>query len=73
MIRWYLACPNVTAKHKFPGTSEFQEKTRNKDIKDKSIKIIPQLTIFWDKHITLRITTMLSRRCSKNDGDSIIK
>jgi hypothetical protein len=32
-----------------------------KGIKDTSIKVIPQLTMFWDKHITLRITTMLSR------------
>jgi hypothetical protein len=32
-----------------------------KDIKDTSIKVIPQLTVFWDKHITLRITSMLSR------------
>ena len=54
-----------TAKHKCPGTSEVQGKTRSKDIKDKSIKVIPQLTAFWDKHITLRMTTMLSRKCSK--------
>jgi hypothetical protein len=32
-----------------------------KDIKDTSIKVIPQLTVFWDNHITLRITAMLSR------------
>jgi hypothetical protein len=32
-----------------------------KDIKDTSIKVIPQLTVFWDKHIALRITDMLSR------------
>ena len=32
-----------------------------KDIKDTSIKVIPQLTVFWDKHITLRVTAMLSR------------
>jgi hypothetical protein len=32
-----------------------------KDIKDTSIKVIPQLTVFWDKYITLRITAMLSR------------
>jgi hypothetical protein len=36
-----------------------------KNIKDTSIKIIPQLTIFWDKHITLRITAMLSRSALK--------
>jgi hypothetical protein len=32
-----------------------------KNIKDTSIKVIPQLTMFWDKHIILRITAMLSR------------
>jgi hypothetical protein len=42
-----------------------------KTIKDTSIKVIPQLTMFWDKHITLRITVMLSRRCLKlEDEDS---
>ena len=30
-----------------------------------SIKVIPQLTVFWDKHITLRMKVMLLRRCSK--------
>jgi hypothetical protein len=60
------------AKHKCQGTSEVQEKTRSRIIKDTSIKVIPQLTIFWDKHITLRTTVMLSRRCLKlEDGDSI--
>ena len=34
-------------------------------IKDKSIKVIPQLITFWDKHIILRMTVVLSRRCSK--------
>ena len=43
----------------------FMERLEVKIIKDKSIKVIPQLTIFWDKHITLRMTIMLSRRCSK--------
>ena len=54
------------AKHKCQGTSEVQEKTRSKNIKDTSIKVISQLTVYWDKHITLRMTTMLSRKCSKN-------
>jgi hypothetical protein len=50
---------------------KFQGKTRSKNIKDTSIKVIPQLTMFWDKHITLRITAMLSRKCLKlEDGDS---
>jgi hypothetical protein len=53
------------AKHKCGGTSEVQRKTRSKNIKDTSIKVISQLTVFWDKHITLRITAMLSRRCLK--------
>ena len=30
-------------------------------VKDKSIKVIPQLIIFWDKHIILRMTVVLSR------------
>ena len=33
MIKWYLACPHLVAKHKYQGTSEVQEKTRDKDIK----------------------------------------
>ena len=33
MIKWYLACPYLEAKHKCQGTSEVQEKTRGKDIK----------------------------------------
>ena len=44
---------------------KFMERLEVKIIKDKSIKVIPQLTIFWDKHITLRMTIMLSRKCSK--------
>ena len=43
----------------------FMERLEVKIIKDKSIKVIPQLTVFWDKYITLRMTIMLSRRCSK--------
>ena len=33
MPKWYLACPNLAANHKCQGTSEVQEKTREKDIK----------------------------------------
>jgi hypothetical protein len=59
------------SKHKCRGTSEVQGKTRSKNIKDTSIKVIPQLTVFRDKHITLRITAMFSRRCLKlEDEDS---
>lgn len=50
---------NAQAPLKFKGRLEV------KIIKDKSIKVIPQLTAFWDKHITLRMTIMLSRRCSE--------
>jgi hypothetical protein len=58
-------------KHKCQGTSEVQEKTRNRNIKDTSIEVIPQLTVFWDKHITLKTTAMLSTKCLKlEDGDS---
>jgi hypothetical protein len=54
-----------------PSSSEVQEKTRSRNIKDTSIKVIPQLTVFWDKHITLRMTAMLSRKCLKlEDEDS---
>jgi hypothetical protein len=61
-------------KHKCQGTSEVQEKTRSRNIKDTSIKVIPQLTVFWDKHITLRMTPMLSRKCLKlEDEDSTQK
>jgi hypothetical protein len=59
------------AKHKCQGTSEVQEKTRSKNIKDTGIKVIPQSTMFWDKHITLRTTAKLSRKCLKlEDEDS---
>ena len=61
----YSLALNSGAKHKCQGTSEVQMKTRNKDIKDTSIKVIPLSTVFWDKHITLRMITMLSRKCSK--------
>ena len=30
-------------------------------VKDKGIKVIPQSIIFWDKHIILRMTVVLSR------------
>jgi hypothetical protein len=53
---------NAEAPLKFKGRLEV------KNIKDTSIKVIPQLTVFWDKHITLRITAMLSRNCLKLEG-----
>jgi hypothetical protein len=34
------------AKHKCQGTSKVQEKTRSKNIKDTSIKVIPQFIVF---------------------------
>jgi hypothetical protein len=59
------------AKHTCQGTSEVQEKTRSRNIEDTSIKVIQQLTVFWDKHITIRTTAMLSRKCLKlQDEDS---
>jgi hypothetical protein len=58
-------------KYKCQGTSEDQGNTKSRNIKDTSIKVIPQLTVFWDKHITLRMTAMLPRRCLKlEDEDS---
>jgi hypothetical protein len=38
-------------------------------MKDTSIKVIPQLTVFWDKYITLRMTVMLSKMCLKIDDE----
>jgi hypothetical protein len=71
MKKWYLACLYLRSKHKFQGTSEVQEKTRSKNIKDTNIKVIPQLNMFRGKHIKLRTTAMLSRRCLKlKDEDS---
>jgi hypothetical protein len=50
---------------------KFKRRLEVKNIKDTSIKVIPQLTMFWDKHITLRTTAMLSRKCLKlEDEDS---
>jgi hypothetical protein len=51
---------------------KFQKKTRSKNIKDTSIKVIPQLTVFWDKHITLKMTAMLSRKCLKLENEDSI-
>jgi hypothetical protein len=48
-----------------------EKKTRSRNIKDTSIKVIPQLTMFWYKHIKLRTIAMLSRKCLKlEDEDS---
>ena len=44
---------------------KFMERLEVEIVKDKSIKVIPQSIIFWDKHIILRRTVVLSRRCSK--------
>jgi hypothetical protein len=57
------------AKYKCQVTSEVQEKTRSRNIKDTSINVIPQLTVFWDKHIALRTTAMLLRRCLKLEDE----
>jgi hypothetical protein len=56
---------NISAKA--PLKSE--ERLEVKNIKDTSIKVIPQLTVFWDKHTTLRITAMLSRSALKLEDD----
>jgi hypothetical protein len=45
---------NINAK----APLKFKRRLEVKNIKDTSIKIIPQLTVFWDKHITLRITAI---------------
>ena len=44
---------------------KFKRRLEVKNIKDASIKVISQLTVYWDKHITLRMTVMLEGRCSK--------
>jgi hypothetical protein len=44
---------------------KFKRRLEVKNIKDTSIKVIPQLTMFWNKHITLRMTAMLPRKCLK--------
>jgi hypothetical protein len=41
------------------GISEFHKKTIDIDIRDTSVKIKPQLTVFWDKHVALRMTVVL--------------
>jgi hypothetical protein len=58
---------NINAK----ASLKSKRRLEVKNIKDTSIKVIPQLIVFWDKHITLRTTTMLSRKCLKlEDEDS---
>jgi hypothetical protein len=58
---------NINAK----APLKFKRRLEVKNIKDISIKGIPQLTVFWDKHISLRMTAMLSRKCLKlEDEDS---
>ena len=46
---------------------KFKKRLEVKISKDANIKVIPQLTVFWDKHITLRMIVMLSRKCSKKE------
>ena len=45
---------------------KFKRRLAVKISKDSSITVIQQLILFWDKHIKLRMTAMLSRKCSKN-------
>ena len=44
---------------------KFIERLEIEIVKDKSIKVIPHSIIFWDKYIILRMTVVLSRKCSK--------
>ena len=46
---------NARAPWKFMGRLEVEI------IKDKRIKVIPQLITFWDKHIILRMTVALKK------------
>jgi hypothetical protein len=50
---------NINAK----APLKFNRRLEVKNIKDTSIKVIPQLTVFRDKHIALRTTVMLSKKC----------
>ena len=52
---------------------KFMERLEVEIVKDKSIKVIPQLITFWDKHIILRMTVVLSRKCSKKGWRHNIK
>ena len=52
---------NINAK----APLKFKRRLEVKILKDSSITVIPQLILFRDKHIKLRMTAMLSRRCSK--------
>jgi hypothetical protein len=52
---------NINAK----APLKFKRRLEVKNIKDTSIKVIPQLTMFWNKHITLRTIAMLPRKCLK--------
>ena len=45
---------------------KFKRRLEIKISKDSSITVVPKLILFQDKHITLRMTAVLSRRCSKN-------
>ena len=45
---------------------KFKRRLEIKISKDSGITVIPKLILLQDKHIKLRMTTMLSRRCSKN-------
>ena len=44
---------------------KFKRRLEVKISKDSNITVIPQLILFRDKHVKLRMTAMLSRRCSK--------
>jgi hypothetical protein len=45
---------------------KFKRRLEVKISKDSSITVIPQLILLQDKHIKLRMTDMLSRKCLKN-------
>ena len=45
---------------------KFKRRLEIKISKDASTIVILKLTLFKDKHITLRMTAVLSRECSKN-------
>ena len=49
---------------------KFKRRLEIKISNDSSITVIPKLILFQDKHITLRMTAVLSRKCSKNLMDT---
>ena len=71
MIKWYLACPYLEAKHKCQGTSEVQKKTRDKDIKRYKYHSYTKVNLIpGQAYYTKNDSGALKKVLEEFDGDS---